>query len=128
MSYMNDNDIDELIKRASDKYPLRTDSADWGKLSASLEKDPSLILSPVSVYGEKGRRKRFFWLFFLLPVAGLLGYLGYYVCQPAGHSPAVVTSPAATVATTTSSPTTTSSATTVSSSSSAATTSLDKTS
>jgi len=84
MSNVNDNNLDDLLRRAAEKYPLRTDSADWGKLVADLDKDPSLILPPVN--GEDGRRRRrFFWLFLLLPLAGA----GYYTWHMAGRSASV---------------------------------------
>ncbi|HVU56843.1 MAG TPA: hypothetical protein VHD83_17395 [Puia sp.] len=79
MSNVNDNNLDDLLRRAAEKYPLRTDSADWGKLVADLDKDPSLILPPVNAEGGR-RRRRFFWLFLLLPLAGI----GYYAWHAAG--------------------------------------------
>lgn len=81
MANLEGNDIDDLFKRASDKYPLRTDSADWDKLAAALEKDPSLIVPPPATEGGRRRRRGFFWLFLLLPLGGI----GYYVWQTAGH-------------------------------------------
>ncbi|MBN9384531.1 MAG: PorT family protein [Chitinophagaceae bacterium] len=69
MSNVNDNNLDDLLRRAAEKYPLRTDSADFAKLVADLEKDPSLILPPV-VMEERRKRRRFFWLFLLLPLGG----------------------------------------------------------
>ncbi|HEY8971479.1 MAG TPA: hypothetical protein VIM64_20385, partial [Puia sp.] len=80
MSNINDNNLDDLLRRAAEKYPLRTDSADWGKLVSDLEKDPSLILPPVGE--DRQRRRRFFWLFLLLPLAGV----GYYAWHAAGKS------------------------------------------
>jgi hypothetical protein len=81
MSNVNDNNLDDLLRRAAEKYPLRTDSADWGKLVSDLERDPSMILPPVN--GEdRRRRRRFFWLFLLLPLAGA----GYYAWHAAGKS------------------------------------------
>ena len=80
MSNINDNNLDDLLRRAAEKYPLRTDSADWGKLVSDLEKDPSLILPPVGE--DRRRRRRFFWLFLLLPLAGV----GYYAWHAAGRS------------------------------------------
>jgi len=67
MSHVNDNNLDDLLRRAAEKYPLRTDSANFDKLMSDLEEDPSLILPPVK---EDRRRRRFIWLFFLLPLAG----------------------------------------------------------
>lgn len=75
MSNVKGNDIDDLFKRASEKYPLRTDSADWDKLAAALEKDPSFIVPPPNAEGDKRRRRRFFWLFILLPLGGLMYYI-----------------------------------------------------
>jgi Outer membrane protein beta-barrel domain len=81
MSTLNDNHIDDLMRRASEKYPLRTDSADWDRLADALEKDPSLILPPVQEDGDGRRRRRFFWLFLLLPLGGL----GYYAWHSGSH-------------------------------------------
>jgi len=81
MSNVNDNNLDDLLRRAAEKYPLRTDSADWGKLVADLDKDPSLVLPPMN--GEdRRRRRRFFWLFLLLPLAGA-GYYAWHAGKPA---------------------------------------------
>jgi len=74
MSNVNGNNIDDLFKRASDQYPLRTNSSDWNKLAADLEKDPSLILPPLNEEDGKRKRRRFFWFFLLLPLGGA----GYY--------------------------------------------------
>jgi hypothetical protein len=68
MSNLNDNNLDDLLRRAAEKYPLRTDSADFNKLVSDLEEDPSLILPPVTE--DRRRRRRFLWLFLLLPLAG----------------------------------------------------------
>ena len=75
MSNLKDTDFDDLFRRASEKYPLRTDSSDWDGMSAALEKDPP---SPGDGTDTNDRRKkrRFFWLFFLLPLG--VGGLGYY--------------------------------------------------
>jgi hypothetical protein len=79
MSNVNDNNLDDLLRRAAEKYPLRTDSADWGRMMADLDNDPSMILPTVN--GEDTRRRRrFFWLFLLLPLAGV----GYYTWHGAG--------------------------------------------
>lgn len=81
MSTLNDNHIDDLMRRASEKYPLRTDSADWDRLADALEKDPSMIPPSVQEDGDGRRRRRFFWLFLLLPLGGL----GYYAWHLAGR-------------------------------------------
>ncbi|HWK04817.1 MAG TPA: hypothetical protein VNS58_14350 [Puia sp.] len=82
MSNVKGSDIDDLFKRAADKYPLRTDSADWDRLAADLDKDRSLIIPPINMEGgDKKRRRRFFWLFLLLPLGGI----GYYAWHAAGQ-------------------------------------------
>ena len=87
MSNVKGNDIDDLFKRASDQYPLRTDSADWNKLAADLDKDRSLIIPPANTEGGgKRKRRRFFWLFLLLPLGGI----GYYAVQSSKQSQATV--------------------------------------
>jgi hypothetical protein len=81
MSNLKDTDIDDLFRRASDKYPLRTDSADWDRMAAALEKEPPAPSETAD--GEDNRKKRrFLWLFLLLPLAGA----GYYTWQHAGNS------------------------------------------
>ncbi|HEX9504028.1 MAG TPA: hypothetical protein VF974_06995 [Patescibacteria group bacterium] len=91
MSNVNGNDIDDLFKRASDKYPLRTDSANWDKVAADLDKDRSLIIPPANTEGgDRRRRRRFFWLFLLLPLGGV----GYYAWHAASHNNSQATSAA----------------------------------
>lgn len=82
MSNLKDTDIDDLFRRASDKYPLRTDSADWDRMAAALEnKGPIPPDGPVAP--EEKRKRRFFWLFLLLlPLAGA----GYYTWRHAGST------------------------------------------
>lgn len=81
MSNLKDTDIDDLFRRASDKYPLRTDSADWDRMAAALDDQPPPAAGTVD--GEDKRRKRrFFWLFLLLPLGGA----GYYTLHHAGAS------------------------------------------
>jgi hypothetical protein len=74
MSNINGSHIDDLFKRASEGYPIRTDSADWDKIAASLEKDPSLILPPVNGQEEEGKKRRWLWLLLIIPLAAG----GYY--------------------------------------------------
>src|SRR6185437_13468843 len=80
MSNLKDTDFEDLFRRASEKYPLRTDSADWDRMAAALEKDPPEPPDGDEVT-EKRRKRRFLWLFLLLPLAGG----GYYVLQGHGH-------------------------------------------
>ncbi|MDO6430703.1 outer membrane beta-barrel protein [Flavitalea sp. BT771] len=86
MSNVNDNNLDDLLRRAAEKYPLRTDSANFDKLMSDLEKDPSLILPPVK---EDRRKRRFFWLFFLLPLAGG-AYYAWHTAAGRTHEAGVV--------------------------------------
>ena len=85
MSQLNVNNTDDLFRRASEEYPLRTDSADWDRLSAALEKDPSMIVPPSNENEDGRRRKRFFWLFLLLPLGGL----GYYAWHTGSYPAAI---------------------------------------
>jgi len=70
----NDGDMDDLFRRASERYPLRTDSADWDRLSAALDGGPA---AP-SDGEEKRRRRGIFWWFLLIPLAGI-GYWTWHV-------------------------------------------------
>jgi len=77
MLNQKDNDFDDLFRRASDKYPLRTDSADWNRMAAALDNPPPDLPDT----GEDRRRKRrFLWFFLLLPLGGV----GYYALHQAG--------------------------------------------
>jgi len=88
MSNLKDTDFDDLFRRASDKYPLRTDSADWDKLAAALEKDPRPELYGGMEAAGRRRKRRFIWLLLILPLGGL----GYYTWHRTGQSnPAVAT-------------------------------------
>jgi Outer membrane protein beta-barrel domain len=73
----NNGDMDDLFRRASERYPLRTDSADWERLANALDGGPA---SP-SDEGEKRRRRGAFWWFLLIPLAGI----GYWMGQMGMH-------------------------------------------
>jgi hypothetical protein len=73
----NDGDMDDLFKRASEGYPLRTDSADWDRLASALDGEPA---SP-SDQEERRRRRGIFWWFLLIPMAGV----GYLTWQAQAH-------------------------------------------
>ena len=92
MSTLKDTDFDDLFRRASDKYPLRTDSSDWDRMAAALEKDPPPDTPDGPDNQDKRRRRRFLLLFLLLPLAGI----GYYTWHSAGHGSAASTGPVAT--------------------------------
>jgi hypothetical protein len=81
-------DMDDLFRRASEKYPLRTDSADWGRLAADLDNGSGMPSDIEAV--EKRKRRGIFWWFLLLPLAGL-GYLAWHA---SGHSNGTPTIPA----------------------------------
>jgi len=87
MLNQKDNDFDDLFRRASDKYPLRTDSADWNRMAAALD-DPSSGL-PELPDTDKRKKRRFIWFFLLLPLGGV----GYYALHRTGigHGHAVTT-------------------------------------
>src|ERR1700754_3727240 len=79
MLNQKDNDVDDLFRRASDKYPLRTDSADWDRMAAALDNPPPEL--PYETPDTDRRRKRMlFLLFLLLPLAGI----GYLVLRQTG--------------------------------------------
>jgi len=73
MKHVN-GDMEDLFRRASEKYPLRTDSADWDRLASALDKDPG----PPSDTDkdDKRRRRGIFWWWLLLPLA--VAGLGVY--------------------------------------------------
>ena len=79
MLNQKDNDFDDLFRRASDKYPLRTDSADWDRMSAALDNPPFDIPEEV-VDVDRRRKRRFLWFFLLFPIVGG----GYYLAQRGG--------------------------------------------
>ena len=54
MEHVN-GDMEDLFRRAAEKYPLRTDGADWDRLAAALDKDPG---SPSDADTEDKRRRR----------------------------------------------------------------------
>jgi len=88
MPNLKDTDIDDLLRRASDKYPLRTDSASWDRMAAALEKEPPVPPDGAVDAEEKRKKRRFFWLFLLLPLAGA----GYYTLHHSGNVGKVITS------------------------------------
>src|SRR5579872_2674931 len=85
MKYSNE-DMDDLFRRAAERYPLRTDSADWDRLGGALDGQP--VQTPGEE--EKRRRRGIFWWFLLIPLAGI-GYWTWHArVQHAGDR--VVTS------------------------------------
>lgn len=78
----NDSDMDDLFRRASERYPLRTDSADWDRLAGAMGAEPA---AP-SDEKEERRRRGVFWWFLLIPLAGI----GYWTWQVKVDHPAKV--------------------------------------
>jgi hypothetical protein len=68
----NNGDMEDLFRRASERYPLRTDSADWDRLASALDGEPA---AP-SDEREERRRRGVFWWFLLVPLAGI-GYMAW---------------------------------------------------
>src|SRR5579863_9483713 len=85
MPNLKDNDLDDLFRRASEKYPLRTDSSDWDRMAAALEKDANLSQDDDLNDPGKSRGRRFLWLFLLLPLAGA-GYYTWHLTGSQNHS------------------------------------------
>jgi hypothetical protein len=75
----DNSDMDDLFKRASEGYPLRTDSSDWDRLASALDGEPA---SPLD-QKEKRRRRGVFWWFLLVPLAGI-GYVTWVQVGKAG--------------------------------------------
>lgn len=94
MSNLKDTDIDDLFRRASEKYPLRTDSSDWDRMVAALEKDPPPPDAGTDTT-DRRRKRRFFWLFFLLPLG--VGGLGYYAWHSGARTKSGTTAKASVV-------------------------------
>jgi Outer membrane protein beta-barrel domain len=83
MKHVN-GDMEDLFRRAAEKYPLRTDSADWDRLSAALDKDPGPPSNADE--DEKRRRRGIFWWWLLLPLVGGLGFYAWRATvRPSTH-------------------------------------------
>ena len=79
-------DMDDLFRRASEKYPLRTDSADWDRLAADLDGGSGTPSDIEAV--EKRKRRGIFWWFLLIPLAGV-GYLAWHATAHSKGSPTI---------------------------------------
>ena len=62
------DDMDELLRKAADNYPLKTDNADWKKVRSDL------VAKGMSNAPTKNKNRRSLWLLLLLP----LGWAVYY--------------------------------------------------
>lgn len=65
MQYVNDDDMDELFKRAAENYPLDTKSADWNKVLAALQGQTK---TKTVSENKRNRNGRLLWLLLLLPL------------------------------------------------------------
>ena len=70
MLHVNDDNNDELFRRAAEHYPVKTDSADWETLRAKMDAAPAEDDQPVVVARRKNYR--FLWLLLLLIPLGIL--------------------------------------------------------
>jgi len=74
MSDSSSDDLDNLFRRAAEKYPLRTESSDWEKIARELDKkDGSRTAFPQYFPIEKKKRRWYLLLVLLLPIAAI-GY------------------------------------------------------
>ena len=74
MLNLKDTEFDDLFRRASDKYPLKRDSADWDRMAAALDKDPTPGQIDGMETGDRRKKRRVFWLLLFLPLAGVWYY------------------------------------------------------
>ena len=70
MLHVNDDNNDELFRRAAENYPVKTDSADWESLRAKMDAAPAEDDRPIVVAGRKNYR--LLWLLLLLIPLGIL--------------------------------------------------------
>jgi hypothetical protein len=66
MQYLNDDNMDELFRRAASDYPLKTNADDWDKLAASMKtEDPD---DDSQHTNRKKSYRKYLWLLLLLPI------------------------------------------------------------
>src|SRR5579863_5570387 len=68
MQYLNDDNMDELFRRAADDYPLNTEPKDWDKVIAKMQAEDADSEAGKNSAKKNGYRK-YLWLLLLLPVA-----------------------------------------------------------
>ncbi len=74
MFYVNNDDMDELFRNASEKYPLKTEgAADWDKVYTSLHNDAGTAFADAGEFKKEKKRRVFLWWILLLP----LGWMGH---------------------------------------------------
>lgn len=73
MQHVSD-DMDELLRRAAEAYPLKTDSNDWSTVEKKLALERSV---PITVPSQNKNYKKLLWLLLLLVPFGLYEYYIY---------------------------------------------------
>jgi hypothetical protein len=68
MQYLNDDNMDELFRRAADNYPLNTDSGNWDKVNAAMQTE-NADSNVDKNSAKKNSYRKYFWLLLLLPMA-----------------------------------------------------------
>jgi hypothetical protein len=68
MQYLNDDNMDELFRRAADDYPLNTNSKNWDKVMAALQNENTDATSNKNA-AKKNNFRKYLWLLLLLPMA-----------------------------------------------------------
>ncbi|MEO5908002.1 MAG: outer membrane beta-barrel protein [Ginsengibacter sp.] len=74
-----ENDMDDLFRRAAEKYPLKTGQPDWEGIDKRLSASPAIVESQVPV--RKNNYKK--WILFLL-LTGISLLIGFMILNP-GH-------------------------------------------
>ncbi|MGI8951534.1 MAG: outer membrane beta-barrel protein [Chitinophagaceae bacterium] len=83
MEHINDN-MDELFRKAADKYPLKTDTFDWNNVAKRLNESDAITPTEVQLTKQKSMRK--FWLLLILFPLLLVGYFGYKYMNETNNS------------------------------------------
>ena len=68
MQYLNDDNMDELFRRAADDYPLNTDSGNWDKVNAAMQTENADSNADKNS-AKKNSYRKYLWLLLLLPMA-----------------------------------------------------------
>ncbi|HLX91662.1 MAG TPA: hypothetical protein VKR32_08265 [Puia sp.] len=67
MQYLNDDNMDELFRRAAEDYPLKTGAENWNEVNAALRSGNADSNTEAQAEGKKSFRK-YLWLLLLLPM------------------------------------------------------------
>src|ERR1700722_7234030 len=68
MQYLNDDNMDELFRRAANNYPLNTDSGNWDKVNAAMQTE-NADSNVDKNSAKKNSYRKYLWLLLLLPMA-----------------------------------------------------------